>query len=1051
MEPGSSGAAASWQSGDRSRANRHRRVYDVFAAAVELPLEDRATFLERACEGDATLRADVERLLKADASTASIVYVWSRPRQFPPDKVLAGRFRIVRFIANGGMSDVYEAEDMQLGEHVALKTIRPEIVGDPRTLSRFKREIQYAKRVTHPNVCRIYDLGSHREGESEIVFLTMALLEGETLSAHLHDGGRMSTEEALPLVVQMAEGLAAAHEVGIVHRDFKPSNVMVVGAEDDREAIVTDFGLARSSRTGDDPSFTETGKLAGTPAYMAPEQLVHGDLTPATDVYALGLVMYEMLTGRRPFQGRTPFESALKRLREAPPDPVEHTPGLDPNWTAVILRCLERDPAHRFQSAQEVANALTRPASRRSATFQRIHAIGKKRTTRMSAAVLAAVVILLAGFFGLSALGRHRPPASAVRWYSEGTRALRDGTSFTAMNALERAVQIDRSFSLAHARLAEAASDLDYTDKAKSEMLLASRPAWQSFFLSSEEKLRLEAVYFVLVRDFAQGAAKYKELATKVPSPERAAVLVDLGRAYEGGGKFQDALASYSESIVRDNQFAAAFLRRAVLEGRQQQNTEAVADFDTAEQLYQAEGNAEGITEVLYQRSLLLRRTGKLALARAPAEKALEMARNSRDDYHQIKALLLLSYLLYSSGDVEAGQQHAKDAIDLARRVGVDVLAASGLVDIGNALFNKGDSAAAEPYLRNALVTAARFQAVRVAARAELTLGQVLVNDGRTEEGIAISKQAIEHFEQSGDRSNAARAAIPAARMLRDQADYEASARLFRDQLQLAERVKDDGGVAFAAQGLGSVLVVQEKYSTALVSFDRSASVSHAIGDFSTEAYSYVSRADALRSLGRYKEAEDSLATAERLDQRLNGNKPLLASVNFSRAEMNLSRLKFAEVADDVRKMTDAVPTGPLVASEKRLLGLQRLATGQIREGRVLCDESVQLARMFKNVPLLKNSELALAQAKLTSGDAAGALALASALAEYFGEKGQHESQLRALAVAMSASRGADRARYLDEAKAGVTKLRQELGDGFAGFASRPDIYRVVTEHGLIL
>jgi serine/threonine protein kinase/tetratricopeptide (TPR) repeat protein len=1051
MEPGSSSTAPPKQSGDRAAANRHDRIHDIFKAAVELPPENRTAFIEQACEGDTALRADVERLLKTDASTASLDYVYPPQRQFLPGKELAGRFRVVRFIAGGGMGNVYEVEDMQLGEHVALKTIRPEIVGDAQTLSRFKREIQYAKRVTHPNVCRIHDLGSHREGQSEIVFLTMELLEGETLAAHLSKAGRMSTAEALPLVIQMAEALAAAHEVNIIHRDFKPSNVVLVDTTKDRKAIVTDFGLAQSSSASHDASITDAGKLLGTPIYMAPEQLVHGDLTAATDIYALGLVMYEMVTGRKPFKGNTPFDSAMKRLREVPPDPVQQAPGLDSNWGVVILRCLEREPARRFQSAREVANALTSPPPRRSATLQLIQTIRKKTGTRVSAAVIIGVSIVLALLSGVWALGRHRPPASAVRWYQEGLRALRDGTSFTAMNALERAVQIDRDFSLAHARLAEAATDLDYIDKAKSEMLLASPPALQSFFLSSVEKLRLQAVYFVLVKDFAQGAAKYKELAAKVPLDERASVLVDLGRAYEGGGKFQDALASYSESIARDNQFAAAFLRRAVLEGRQQQNAKAVADFDTAEQLYQAEGNAEGITEVLYQRSSLLRRTGNLAQARAPAEKALEMARNSHDEYHQARALLMLSYLLYSSGEVEAGQQQAQEAIDLARRAGVEVLAASGLIDIGNALFNKGDSAAAEPYLRNALETARRFQAARVAARAELTLGQVLVNDGRTEEGLAVSKDAILQFEQSGDKSNAARAAIPVARMLRDQGEFEVSAQLFHDQLQLAERVKDDGGIAFAAQGLGSVLLLQEQYQAALASFDHSAQVSHAIGDVGTEAYSNVSRADALRSLGRFKEAEESLEAAERISQRLNGNKPLLASVNFSRAEMDLSRLKFAEVERDVRKMTDAAPTGPLVASEKRLQGLQRVAIGRVPEGLVLCEDAVERAKATKNLPLLKNSELALAQAKLESGDPAGALALASALAEYFGGKGQHESTLRALAVAAAATRGAYRTRYVEDAQSNLASLRQQLGDAFAGFTSRPDIHQIVTAAGLRL
>jgi tetratricopeptide (TPR) repeat protein len=181
-------------------------------------------------------------------------------------------------------------------------------------------------------------------------------------------------------------------------------------------------------------------------------------------------------------------------------------------------------------------------------------------------AAIGGLALLASAFAGVWILGRHRPPAAAVRWYEEGTRALRDGTTFTAMKAFERAVQLDGDFTLAHARLAEAATELDYMDKAESEMLRASPPAYQSFFLSAEEKLRLEAVYFTLVKDFARAAAKYQDLAAKVGKAERAAALVDLGRAYESAGKIPEALASYSESVQRDGQFAAAFLRRGILD-----------------------------------------------------------------------------------------------------------------------------------------------------------------------------------------------------------------------------------------------------------------------------------------------------------------------------------------------------------------------------------------------------------------------------------------------------------------------------------------------------
>lgn len=272
--------------------------------------------------------------------------------------VLAGRYRIVRFIARGGMGEVYEAEDTELRERVALKTIRPEIASDEASIARFKREMQLARKVTHPNVDRSFDLGYHgRTGADAITFLTMELLEGETLSDRLKRTGRMDTTEALPLVEQMVAAMAAAHKVGIVHRDFKSANVMLVPSEDGTRAVVTDFGLARGPARGDSTA-TASGAILGTPDTMAPEQVEGGAITPATDIYSLGIVLYQMVTGALPFAGDSPLAIAIKRLKEAPSSPRVHVPDLDPRWEAVILRCLERNPGDRFQNVLDVLPAL---------------------------------------------------------------------------------------------------------------------------------------------------------------------------------------------------------------------------------------------------------------------------------------------------------------------------------------------------------------------------------------------------------------------------------------------------------------------------------------------------------------------------------------------------------------------------------------------------------------------------------------------------------------------------------------------------------------------
>ena len=284
---------------------------------------------------------------------------------FHRDQLVAGRFKIIRLIGQGGMGAVYEAEDQELGGRIALKTVRPEATADPRIVERFKQEIYLARKVTHPNVCRIFDLFHHQPSPSErpIVFLTMEMLPGETLAQRLRRTGRMQPAEALPLVRHMAAALSAAHQAGIVHRDFKPSNVVLVPSKDSPEgvrAVVTDFGLAQTSSADSSVvlSVTGTGEVVGSPAYMAPEQLGAEETTAAADIYALGVVMYEMVAGQPPFSGDTPFAVAVQRLQRPAASPRSFVPDLDATWEAVILRCLERRPDDRFASTADVVSAL---------------------------------------------------------------------------------------------------------------------------------------------------------------------------------------------------------------------------------------------------------------------------------------------------------------------------------------------------------------------------------------------------------------------------------------------------------------------------------------------------------------------------------------------------------------------------------------------------------------------------------------------------------------------------------------------------------------------
>jgi tetratricopeptide (TPR) repeat protein len=330
------------------------------------------------------------------------------PPAFRPGDLIGGRFHVVRYISRGAMGEVYEVEDGTLGGRVALKTVRREIAAEPKSVERFKREIHLARRVTHPNICRIFDVGFHKlspadpaDPGAEVPFLTMELLSGETLSARVARRPLLP-KEALPLIEQVAAGLDAAHGAGIIHRDFKSGNVIIASAADGTErAVITDFGLARA--VGPETgllSISETGAVVGTPAYMAPEQVQGLELTPAADIYSLGIVLYEMVTGRRPFTGDSAINVAVKRLSEPPPPPRNHVPDLDAVWQVVILKCLERDPGERFESAGAVAQALVSgsalpPRGRLRTTAARA-LLGKRLAGLLGAIAVGAAWLLLA-------------------------------------------------------------------------------------------------------------------------------------------------------------------------------------------------------------------------------------------------------------------------------------------------------------------------------------------------------------------------------------------------------------------------------------------------------------------------------------------------------------------------------------------------------------------------------------------------------------------------------------------------------------------------------
>jgi serine/threonine protein kinase len=334
--------------------------------------------------------------------------------RFTPGQIIAERYRVVALAGRGGMGEVYRAEDLTLSQVVAIKFLPEALSKDPSALARFHAEVRTARQVSHPNVCRVFDIGD----ADGTLFLSMEYVDGEDLASVVRRIGRLSPDKATEVARQICAGLAAAHERGVIHRDLKPANVMLDGAGKIR---ITDFGLASIAS-----SIKGADARAGTPAYMAPEQLAGREVTSRSDIYSLGLILYEILTGKRAFEAATLPELMKQRESGAITNPSTLVRDLDPLIERVILRCLENDPDKRPVTALQVAAALpggdplaAALAAGETPSPQMVAAAGEKTgiAPRVALACLAAVILGLVFFVvvgrkenGLERLHPENPP-----------------------------------------------------------------------------------------------------------------------------------------------------------------------------------------------------------------------------------------------------------------------------------------------------------------------------------------------------------------------------------------------------------------------------------------------------------------------------------------------------------------------------------------------------------------------------------------------------------------------------------------------------------------
>jgi len=987
-------------------------------------------------------------------------------------------YRIIDKLGEGGMGVVYLGEDMHLARRVAIKFLSST---DHHYRARFIREARAVSSLNHPNIATLHDYGETEDGRP---FIVMEFVKGLRLSDVLEAG--VTLTRAVEIVSSIAEALSEAHEHGIVHRDIKPSNVIV---NDRGQVKVLDFGLVKhlfeEPASGVDldaatlySTQTRSNVIVGTPLYLSPEQAMGKPVDGRSDLFALGALLYEAITGKSAFSGTSVLEIGAQIIHVNPPPPSQLNPRVPAELERITLKALEKKTDARYQSADELLKDLRAVAPGLGADMVPVPsrsvdatpAGGIRRTNALKTLTTSLrrerfswttiiVALALTGFVIWAAYrwwprSYYQPSAAALKWYDIGTDGLRNGAYYQASKALEQATAIDKNYALAHARLAQAWTELDYTGKAKDALISANTLAGNRSNLTPIDQLYLEAIAAIVQRDFDQAVKSYTEIAKLLP--EDSQVYVDLGQAYENSGNVDKALENYLKAIGLSNQqYATPYLRAGVIYQRKQETAEALEQFDKAESLYRAASNNEGGNEVLRQRGILFREKGNYADARSQFEKSLEAARTLGNEAQQINALLELSYLHSSRGMTAEAEQFAQQALDFAESKDLENLATAGLIELGNS-FSARDYKKAEYYFDRAIQIARDNKGKLREARGLSNLGGLYIQTARADEGLRFVQDALAYFQQNNYPASVSRCLSQIGRGYRRKGQYNSALQALNQKLQNAQQANNQPLIADSYVEIGAALFDQEKLPEALEHYDNALKIYQAVGNPQRTTYNRANRSNILWRLGRYDEAKQTLNEVEvAVNQKRNDFKNLLPSVELYAALISLSERSLAQA--DKRATEASALSGtayPEEAIESKLtLGLIKALSGNVKEGQALCDEAIAMANAAGIARLIALATLAQAEVALRAGDASKALTLATQAAESFASSAQLESQWRACLIAARANErlgNTDKAtQQLERGRNILRELEKQWGsDAYKGYTSRPDIQVYYKELG---
>jgi tetratricopeptide (TPR) repeat protein/predicted Ser/Thr protein kinase len=981
-------------------------------------------------------------------------------------------YRILEKLGEGGMGVVYLAEDQHLARRVAIKFLTST---DHHYRARFIREARAVSALTHPHIAIVHDYGETSSGQP---FLVMEFVKGKSLSELLEEG--LTLRRSVEIVSSIAEALAEAHHHGIVHRDIKPSNIIV---NERGQVKVLDFGLVKhlfdppSSEVDLDAQTiystqTRSDVIVGTPLYLSPEQATGKRIDGRSDLFALGALLYECLTGRSAFSGGSVLEIGAQIIHVTPPPPSHFNAQITPSLDRITMKALQKNVEDRYQSADDMLKELhaamvglggngipvtskstkATPGEMQRATSALATLTMQLRRQRFSLASFVGTIVL-AGLVIWAAIhfwprSYYQPSPAAREWYEIGNEALRNGAYHQASKALQQAIAIDSNYALARARLAQAWTELDYIENAKDELLTVESLTRNGAAITDKDSLYLDAIKAMALRDFREAVKAYSALAEM--SPEESQVYVDLGYAYENDNKIDKALESYLKAISLNNgQYATAYLRAGIVYNRQSGGrNDALKMYDKAEQLYRAASNNEGVNEVMRNRGMLYRAAGRYDEARAQFQQCLDAARAMGTEAQQISALIELSYLATTRGEPAEAESFAQQAVTIAQQKHLENFAASGLLEVGNSYSTKQDFKNAEQYFNQAIQLARANKGRIGEAKGMANLAGVYISTLRVDQGLQLGQQALTFFQQGNYPASAFSCLTNMVRGYRRKGDYPAAVQAANQKVDLAQKDGSQPSIAAAYVELGAVLLDQEDLPAAQKQYEDSLKLYEHLGSTLLTTYNKVNLGNVLWRLGHYDQAEPLLdETWKTVSEHTDKYQQLLPTVRLYQAQTRLSQRNFHDaisLADEA--ITAAGTQNPDVVSEaKSVIGLAKALSGNASEGLRICDEAVKISAGGEDLLLQSRALLNKAEAALLDNDPKTALNLASDLQARFARGEQYESEWRAWLIASRASEKlGDKTKAQEQFASAMSvrsKLEQQWGpEAFKQYKSRPDI-----------